>query len=479
MDFEATVETLRQELATYVRADGPDGIPWNWMATALAAALGDHSSGLSRAVLLAELEAQRHQIESGLVLQEETHRTLAPLLSRGAKPLQDTVFHLLVSGMDRIPGTGIWLWRVTGAPDPADTGAAAGRREGPGSRQLRPEAQADAFVHQRYYPMVEAAEFEGFFARGRTLFATGLRMVDRGGSGSGQPVHTLLPTTSLAFELRTHADEALLKSLFGVRFAGGRFYKCGDPLFNADQLWCRVEEIYQESEAQRYGRPAVCQLVRCLLEHEEPATVVNLALWNEDIAMTRLWTPACYIGLLCPTVAARVSATELKVEYGSQTIAFVTRPVRCPADACASQASIERNELGLLDYQRFARRIRLCECRRDMVNLTVLACVVAVSGNMPFADEAGVTSRYAVRVDDGTAVCDVTIWGDLGRQASGLLPGQLVLWHNLDAAEENGEVILNGSCDESSRLFNISTMAGLLASATLRQYTFLAQLPRM
>ncbi|KAJ2767853.1 hypothetical protein IWQ56_003166, partial [Coemansia nantahalensis] len=491
MDFEGAVEALRQELAEYVRADAPDGIPWSWMATALSAALSDHCSGLSRAVLLAELEAQRHQIESGQVLQEETHRSLAPLLSRGAKPPQDTVFHLLISGMSRIPGTGIWLWQVTGAPDPPEAGAAAtGGREGPRPRQQRHEAQADAFVHQRYYPMVEAAEFKGFFAQRRTLFATDLRVVDRGGSGRDQPAHTLLPTTSLAFELRLradpglppvlrpHTDEELLKSLFGVHFAGGRFRKCGEPLFNADQLWCRVEEICQESEALRHGRPAVCQLIRCVLEHEEPAVVVNLMLWNEDIAVARLWTPACYVGLLCPVVAARVSETELKVEYGSQTISFVTRPVRCLAEVCASQASVERNELGLLDYRHFARRVRLCECRKDMVNLTVLARVVAVSVNVPFADDSGVTSRYAVRIDDGTAVCDVTIWGDLGRQASGLLPGQLVLWHNLDAAEENGEVILNGSSDENSQLFNISTMAGLLASATLRQYTFLAELPR-
>ncbi|KAJ1731244.1 hypothetical protein LPJ61_002628 [Coemansia biformis] len=490
MDFEQSVEALRRDLATYVRADGPDGIPWNWLAAALSTVLSDHSSGISRAVLLAELEAQWYRIESGQVLQEETHRTLAPLLSRGAKPAQDAVFNLLISGMERIPETGIWLWRVTGAPGPPDTGVPPGSRDGLGQRSARTEAHLDAFVHQRYYPMIEATEFEGFFDRKRTLYVTNLRMADRGGSGgSGRPVHTLLPTTSLAFELRIkgdpglppalrpHTDDQLLQNLFGVCFAGGQFRKCGSPLFNADQLWCRVEEIYQEGEAQRHGRPAINQLVRCVLEHEEPTVVVNITLWDEDIAMARLWMPNCYIGFLCPASQTRVSETELNVEYGSQTISFVTRPIRSPADAYASQLSVERNELGLLDYRRFARRVRLCECRGDMVNLTVLARVVAVSDNVPFADARGVTSRYAVRVDDGTAVRDVTLWGGLGRQAPALRPGQLVLWHSLDAGDENGEVILNGSGDEGSRLFNISAMGGLLASSMLRQYTFLARLP--
>ncbi|KAJ2783717.1 hypothetical protein H4R18_001555 [Coemansia javaensis] len=486
MEFGGAVEALRRELAAYVGADGADGIPWNWMAVALARALGEHGSGMARAVALAELETQWHQIASGQVLQEETHRTVAPFFSRGAKPPHDAVFGLEIASMAQIPGTGIWLWRVTGAPDPPGACENGAARSG---RRRHAETHTDAFVHQRYYPMIEAAEFEGFFARRRTLFATNLRMADRGG-GCGQPLHTLLPATALAFELRLkgdpglplalhpHTDEQTLRDLFGVRYAGGRFCKCAKPLFNADQLWCRVEEIFRPGEGMKGGRLVPSQLVRCVVEHENPAVVVSVTLWGEDVALARLWRPDCYVGFLCPAMVSWTSKTEADVEYGDQTISFVAYPLRRVAEVCASQVSIERNELGLFDYQRFAHRIRLSQCRADMVNVTVLARVVAVSGSLPFAGDDGVViSRHAVRIDDGSAVRDVTLWGDLSHQAACLLPGQLVLWHGLDTSEENGEVILSGSGDENLRFFNISETAGLLASSTLRQYTLLAALP--
>ncbi|KAJ2789926.1 hypothetical protein H4R20_007095, partial [Coemansia guatemalensis] len=152
--------------------------------------------------------------------------------------------------------------------------------------------------------------------------------------------------------------------------------------------------------------------------------------------------------------------------------------IRSSTPTYASQLSIAYNGAGFLDYRRYAHKLQLCQCRKDMIHLTLVARVVAVSDNMPYTDSKGSIDRYAVRLDDGTAVCDMTLWGKAGRLASRLLPGQLVLWHNVETTLENGDVILNGSDDDRTQFFNISEMNGVVVSATLCSYTSLAQLPR-
>ncbi|KAJ2161302.1 hypothetical protein GGF46_001563 [Coemansia sp. RSA 552] len=497
MEFDATVQSLRKELAACAQSGNASDIPWSWVATALSRILADHSSGASRTVVLAELEVQWYNIASSDLVEAETNRSLAPFFDRTREPLPTWVFNLKIDDMLAIPGTDIWLWKVSGAPAPLNPmGSAAEQPRGKPSEQLLADKRADAFIHQRYYPMIEAHEFSGFFSRMRTLLATNLMMTDRGGGEAGHPVRTLLPTAALAFVirikddpalpdvLRQNTDELLLRNLFGVSYRSGRFVKCADPLFNADQLWCRVEEICEPSTEIKDGKPTLHQLISCILEHENPSTKVDISLWENDVALARLIKPDYYIGLLCPVIrrsssdeAFHSSRGAMAVEYGPQTIAFVMHSIRHQANALTSQLSIARNEAGYLDYRQYAHQVQLCQCCRDMIHLTVIARIVAVSDNMPYTDSSGSTDRYAVRIDDGTATLDMTLWGELGRQASSMLPGQLVVWNGIETDEENGDVVLNGSAEAGAAFYNISRMTGILMSSSIRDYTFLAHLP--
>ncbi|KAJ2842700.1 hypothetical protein IWW36_005812, partial [Coemansia brasiliensis] len=176
MEFHSLVETMRQELATCAQTNSAEDIPWGWVAAAVAELLSENSSGVSRAVLLTELEAQWHKVAMGEVMQYETLYSLAPFFSRSIKPPPSTVFGLKIDGIKTIPNTQIWLWRVSGAPEPADSNNGAANDTG--KQQRNADAQMDAFVHQRFYPMIEACEFSGFFDNARTLFATNLWMAD-------------------------------------------------------------------------------------------------------------------------------------------------------------------------------------------------------------------------------------------------------------------------------------------------------------
>ncbi|KAJ1903681.1 hypothetical protein LPJ81_002929 [Coemansia sp. IMI 209127] len=53
--------------------------------------MGEHSSGLSRTVLLTELEAKWHREASGEVLHTEAQRTVGPFYHRESKPSPETI----------------------------------------------------------------------------------------------------------------------------------------------------------------------------------------------------------------------------------------------------------------------------------------------------------------------------------------------------------------------------------------------------
>ncbi|KAJ2724194.1 hypothetical protein GGI07_002148 [Coemansia sp. Benny D115] len=491
MEFQQTLDSLIDELASTVGVSRRDKIPWNWVATRSSRLMTENSTGVSRTVLMTELEAQWHRLASSDVQQSEIQRTVAPFYNRTDNPPPTTIFGLLVDRMHTIPNTRIWLWTVSGAPDPLRTGEQKEGLRGPNRRDTA-DMQIDMFVHQRYYPMIDGSEFAGFFNQHRTILATTLWMSDRGGSLDGQPVRTLLPTTALAFvlrikddpdlpaQLRQHTDEQLLRDIFGVEYRARRFAHVGAPVFNADQVWCKISEIHPPTREIRNGKPSLCLVMECAYEQETQPVPVNIVFWDDDIAVTRLFKSDDYIGLLCPVVKTiGKNGRPSEIEYGPLTIAFVMHHIFYQPHTFVSQSKIARNELGYFDYSRYAHKLKINQLRPDMNNLTLLARVTAVSENMPLDDEQEENcDRYAVRIADDSGTCDVTFWGDLCRQVSLLQPGQLVLMHGLETSEQSdGGLVVNGGADINSTIYNISIMTGILTSTGLRQYSTLALIP--
>ncbi|KAJ2776507.1 hypothetical protein GGI15_004823, partial [Coemansia interrupta] len=274
MDIQQTIDELRAELAQTVQAASRDEISWGWVAKAVAKILHDHSTGVSRTVLLTELESQWYAEASSDLYQPGVVRTVGPFFHNAGStaPPESTVFGLKINNTWKLEHTDFWIWQVSGAPDPENAGnSAAGARDI--KKRNTADKQADFFVHQRYYPMLSAREFEGFFSNMRTMLATRLSIADRGGGISGFPVRTLLPTTSLAFvlrlkddqnlnvSLRRHTDEALMRDVFGVEYNDTRFRKCGPPAFQVDQIWCKVEAIHMPQMRLHDGRKVHVQEV--------------------------------------------------------------------------------------------------------------------------------------------------------------------------------------------------------------------------
>ncbi|KAJ1964648.1 hypothetical protein GGI12_001282 [Dipsacomyces acuminosporus] len=409
MEFDQCLQSLREELAACCGVQNLDMIPWSWVANAACQILTAHSSGLARTVLLTELEAQWHQAESQEILQTETYRTVEPFLRRATtKPPPSTVFNLRINQSAEIPNTNIRLWKVAGAPDPLNIGDA--RKGGAGPKRLKTaDMQLDMFVHQRYYPMIESREFSDFFRHQRTFFVTGLMLADRAGGSHGEPIHTFLPTTSLAFELhikdnpnlapalRRHTDEQLLRDVFGVQYSDAKFVQCSKPILNVDQLWCKVDNISSVEHKYRNKIIVQCLTMECVLEHKPRSVTLSIEFYENDVSVARLFRQDDYIGLLCPLIKPANEAGEsVTVEYGPDTIAFIMRGIRERVDSMRSQMTIQANEFGFLDYRRYAHRLQICQLQPDMIHLTMMARVQGVSENVPTKDGDGrLIDRYS------------------------------------------------------------------------------------
>ncbi|KAJ1661861.1 hypothetical protein GGF38_003450, partial [Coemansia sp. RSA 25] len=333
--------------------------------------------------------------------------------------------------------------------------------------------QMAAFVHQRFYAMIESAEFEGFFAAGRAVFLAGLRCTQAGGgvlSGLGEAkeggarrllpttdaMSVLLPTTDAVFVLRADRDARLLRAFFGVVVvdASRCTAQTAAPEFDAGQVWGVVDAVRLPCS----DRPH-CAVVEITTN---AAQTVAVEFRGSASSLARAFHRGDCLGLVCASSSAGAGGGggAATVAYGAQTLAFVLA-------AAAAAATQQRTH----------------DVAPGSHVTSLLARVVAVSPNMPAAGEGQQQPRRALRVADCTAAAaaaaaappsallrDVTAWGALAERAGRLRAGQTVLLRDFEEhAEADGAVVLNGSRDVGSDIYDVSALPAVPASATLRR----------
>ncbi|KAJ2826969.1 hypothetical protein GGI24_002770 [Coemansia furcata] len=426
MEFGQTLSELRVELASCIGSDKIEGIPWSWVAAAVSRILSDHSSGVSRAVVLTELEAAWHRHTSSEEQDSAVQRTLGGFFLRGnTAPALASLFELRVVGLTQLPHTSIWMWQLAGSD--------SAPRKGMRPPQHSSKRQMAAFVHQRFYAMLESAEFEAFFAASRAVYMAGLRTT------ACDDELRLLPTTAAVFVLDAVRDALLLRAFFGV---ADNVMSLAEPAFDAGQVWGVVDRVAPSAE---HPAAAVVDVI-VRPPGRLPPRVVAVEFRGADASLAQAFHRGDCLGLVCAEEAAGTLA------YGAQTLAFVLPAAEKPPEPVAQPP-----------------RVWLSQLRADTSDLTLLVRVVAVSPNIP-ADADGEPFRRALRVADATASCDVTVWGALAqRTAVRLRAGQTVLLRGFDAHAEHGVVMLNGSTDIGSAIDCVSALPAIPHSAALRR----------
>lgn len=183
-------------------------------------------------------------------------------------------------------------------------------------------------------------------------------------------------------------------------------------------------------------------------------------------------------------IADDSDTSGLFLEYGSCTVLFVIpQSTSAVTKMDASQLPLStqdittnqlRDDEGVFDYRTcFLNRTRISDILPQSIHFSVLGRIIALSGNMPHFNENGKRQdRYCLRVQDETGTVDITLWESLGRATASFDLGQLVYLENLkitDKKKEDGVCYVVGMREMDTKVFNLSTMKGLLSSSCLRR----------
>ncbi|TPX61562.1 hypothetical protein SpCBS45565_g07228 [Spizellomyces sp. 'palustris'] len=151
----------------------------------------------------------------------------------------------------------------------------------------------------------------------------------------------------------------------------------------------------------------------------------------------------------------------------------------CSMASQPSQHAVPRDARGILDFKWYPRRLLVTELAPKMINITIFGKVLEVIANMPFENEGIKVSRYGIRLTDESGYCDITLWDDIGQTATATaFVGDWLLLEGLATTErvargQPGKLVKKrfdvfGKVELGTKAWNVSSSTGFLCSPFLR-----------
>ncbi|XP_039040261.1 uncharacterized protein LOC120178507 [Hibiscus syriacus] len=308
--------------------DGYTGAGWGWIASRILKTCISYSSGVTAAILLADLsQAWGEQQRAGGPKKRPQIINQMKRKNRRAK-LPNTVtidsmyeknFLSLSSVLEAVivdayvlPGTNIYMLTL-GDYWSSNT--------------------IDLYLHRRYYELVDPPN--GILKKGREIFLTGcyLRTAKE---GSGTP--RLLPTEYLVILLDEDQDDDAI--LIGAQFCSDSFssishdgVKNGVPY----SLYARIESIGSLETQEQCGGLQRKQIT--LVDND--GVKLRFLLWNEQVILANLFSVGSMLALDRPYIAfsadnAIATSDEFCLEYGTATQLYLVPFVQHEEQVCLS-----------------------------------------------------------------------------------------------------------------------------------------------
>eukprot|EP00124_Ichthyophonus_hoferi_P000823 Ihof_evm9s34 gene=Ihof_evmTU9s34 len=197
---------------------------------------------------------------------------------------------------------------------------------------------------------------------------------------------------------------------------------------------------------------------------------ISLVLWDDQITMSCLFSQGDTLYIHHPLLNQSNDGPCL--EYGTATVIYcqpyhyVTETV-APSQHVRdtpSQCKVRKDAMGLLDYSFYPERVYIEDIQLLAKNMVLLARVVNITSNLRVQGDERYTDSYWVTLADDTGKCDITFEGSLARQAASLQPGHLVLVEGLQTAPIANSSKFNIKCisHTGARLHNVSSMVGFI-----------------
>ena len=333
--FEQCVNSLRNYIQD--RTNGKCLPPWNWLFIKLVSLLSRYPSGITKAIILAEIQQSWNQFSQfqGRLEGQKARKITVDSVFESRHIGYESILEATVQSIETIPST--------------HTNIAILRDPAKGKNSL------GMYMHQKLC-QVPATDI-----RNHTLRFTSCRLIQgKGLSYAGHKVH-LLPSENVVILCR---DDDLSRfenfgSFQGIDESPYPRYGCDIKVEVAD---LGIEETVHFPNGQTSVKRCI-KIVDCEGIH------VNFCLWDEQLPLANLFKEGDTLHIDQPFVVPSQDEMFL-LEYGPGTVIFCMShdPVRELVSSQMSSTqgtpvSVMKDSLGMLDYSTFPEQIFLSDIR--------------------------------------------------------------------------------------------------------------------
>ena len=400
--FEECVTSLRKYIQD--RTNGKCVPPWNWLFVKLASLLSRYPSGITKAIILAEIQQswnQRSQFQ-GRLDGQKARKISVDSVFESRHIGYESILEAAIENIETVPGTHT---KIAILKDPA-----------------RGKNTLGMYLHQKLYQLEESC------MKRLTLRFTSCRLIKgKGLSLAGHKVH-LLPSENVVILCREDELPQLEKfvSLEGINENPYPHYSHNIKVEVAD---LGFEEAVHFPNGQT-------SIKRCVQVVDSEGIHANLYLWDEQLLLANLFKEGDTLAIQQPFVVPNQDEMFF-LEYGPATVIFCMShdPEHeiVPSQISSTQGtpvSVTKDSQGMLDYSTFPEQIFLSDIKSNMTRVTVFCTITKVGTVEVFTQQQASGHKFIITVRDDTECHTVTIYDHNRLYFNSLYEGQSILLEN-------------------------------------------------
>ena len=404
--FEECVTSLRKYIQE--RTNGKCVPPWNWLFIKLASLLSRYPSGITKAIILAEIQQswnQRSQFH-GRLDEQKARKISVDSVFESRHIGYESILEAAVDSIETVPGTHT---KIAVLKDPHKRKNTLGM-----------------YLHQKLYQLQATA------VKNLTLRFTSCRLIQgKSTSYTGPKVH-LLPSENVVILCR--GDEL---ARFGKFLSLDGIYENSFPRYGHN-IAVEVADLgFEEAVHFANGQTSIKRFVKVV---DRDGVHANLCLWDEQLSLANLFKEGDTLAIQQPFVVPNQEEMFI-LEYGPGTVIFCMShdPEQeiVPSQISSTQGtpvSVTKDSQGLLDYSTFPEQIFFSDIRSSMTRVTLFCTITNVGTMEVYTQQQVAGHKFVLAVSDNTGCQTITVYDHTRRYHHSLYVGQSIILENIHSS---------------------------------------------
>ncbi|XP_068752480.1 uncharacterized protein [Montipora capricornis] len=436
--FEDCVTSLRNYIKD--RTNQKCFPPWNWLFVKLLSLLSRYPSGVTKAIILAEIQQSWNQFSQfqGRLEGQKARKLSVDSVFESRHIGYESILEATVERIDTVHGTHTNI---------------AILRDPKGRNTL------GMYMHQKLCLLQEE------LIKNHTLRFTSCRLIQgKGLSFAGHKVH-LLPSENVVILCEGHDLERF--NSFGSFLA---MDKSTLPRHGSNVKAEVADMSFEETVHFPNGQTSI---KRCIKVVDSEGIHVSLCLWDEQLPMAKLFKEGDTLAIQQPFVVPNQDEMFL-LEYGPDTVIFCMShdPERELVSSQMSSTqgtpvSVMKDNQGMLDYSTFPEQIFFSDIRPNMTRVTIFCTITSVGEMKVFTEEQVSGHKFVLTARDCTQSHSITVFDHTRDYYHSLYPGQSIMLENVHTSNSSSSIALTLETNNFGRIWNVSAMPGWLATKCL------------